>query len=267
MAFVPPAGYRSIRIRNDFPPILFGNRNLEIAMPLNATARRPGRDAGPLATQGQRPRLPLSQRIMLWLSAAQRSVDGLWVGSYRGENAEAALQRLEEALRLIKTCDRPRYNRLTRDLDRVWVRLTPWGSAHFDQSLWACILDERFVLAETTDAEMIAGAIVHEATHARLDRCGFGYEEDQRERIEAVCNRRMLAFARKLPDGHGVRAWAEANLAVEPSYYDDAASRERTLEGNLQILEEVKPRWLGRLILAIYKAGLRRAERRRLRRE
>jgi hypothetical protein len=28
MAFVPPAGCRSIRIRNDFPPIL-----LEIAMP------------------------------------------------------------------------------------------------------------------------------------------------------------------------------------------------------------------------------------------
>jgi hypothetical protein len=200
---------------------------------------------------------------MLWLSAAQRSVDGLWIGSYRDENAEAALQRVEEALRLIKTYDRPRYNRLRRDLDRVWVRLTPSGSAHFDQSLWACILDERFVLAETTDAEMIAGAIVHEATHARLDRCGFGYEEDRRERVEAICNRRMLAFARKLPDGHGVRAWAEANLAVDSSYYVDAASRERAREGNLQILQHLGPSSATRLASALIRWRMRRAERRR----
>ena len=202
---------------------------------------------------------------MLWLTAASRSVDGLWVGAYFVKNAEATLQRVEEALGLIKTYDRPRYDRLTRDLDRVWVRLTPSGSAHFDQSLWACVLDERFVLAETTDAEMIAGAIVHEATHARLDRCGFGYEEDQRERVEAICNRRMLAFARKLPDGHGVRAWAEANLAVDSSYYVDAALRERTQEGNLQLLQHLWPSWAAHLASPLIRWRMRRAERRRLR--
>ncbi|MFZ1104523.1 MAG: hypothetical protein WAN86_17020 [Hyphomicrobiaceae bacterium] len=200
---------------------------------------------------------------MLWLTAASRSVDGLWVGAYFQENAEATLRRVEEALGLIKTYDRPRYDRLTRDLERVWVRLTPSGSAHFDQSLWACILDERFVLAETTDAEMIAGAIVHEATHARLDRCGFRYEEDQRERVEAICNRRMLAFARKLPDGHGVRAWAEANLAVDTSYYVDAALRERAEEGNLQILQHLEPSWVARPASALIRWRMRRAERRR----
>jgi hypothetical protein len=110
---------------------------------------------------------------------------------------------------------------------------------------------------------MIAGAIVHEATHARLERCGFGYEEDQRERVETICNRRMLAFARKLPDGHGVRAWAEANLALDRSYYIDAASRERAQEGNLQILQHLGPSWAARLASALVRWRIRRAERRR----
>jgi hypothetical protein len=204
-------------------------------------------------------------RVALWLTADHKVIDGLWVGSYHGENAEAVLQRVEAALGLIKTWDRPRYNRLTRDLDRIWVRRIASGAGHLDHRLWACILDERFVLAESTDAEMIAGAIVHEAVHARLDRGGFDYEEDQRERVEAICNRRMLAFARKLPDGSGVRAWAEANLVPDPSYYAHAAINEREQAGALRLLEEVRPRWLARVVVAIFKAARRRAERRRLR--
>jgi hypothetical protein len=202
-------------------------------------------------------------RIALWLTADRKVIDGLWVGSYHGENAEAALQRVEAALALIKTWDRPRYGRLTRDLDRVWVRRIASGAGHLDQRLWACILDEGFVLDESTDAEMIAGAIVHEAAHARLDRVGFNYEEDQRERVEAICNRRMLAFARKLPDGSGVRAWAEANLAAHPSCYTDAAITEREQAGALRLLKEVRPRWLARLLAALFEAARRRVERRR----
>ena len=60
------------------------------------------------------------------------------------------------------------------------------------------MLDERFVTNPETTIERIASVIVHEATHARMERCGIGYAEDQRARIETVCFRRELAFAVRL---------------------------------------------------------------------
>jgi hypothetical protein len=48
------------------------------------------------------------------------------------------------------------------------------------------------VLAETSSAELIVAAIVHEATHARLSRRGIG--DDENACVEAVCLRRELAF-------------------------------------------------------------------------
>src|SRR6185503_13261504 len=127
------------------------------------------------------------------------------VGRHRTE-AERVLPRVEAALGLIKTHDRQRYDRIVADLDRVWVRLLTTYVAQFSPSWSACFLDERFVLGDTTDAAHIAAAIVHEATHARLWRCGFGYDEEVRQRVEAVCVRREVAFANKLPDGERIRA-------------------------------------------------------------
>jgi hypothetical protein len=195
---------------------------------------------------------------MLWLSAVQRPVDGLWVGSFFDENAGEALRRVEEALRLIRTYDRPRYDRLRRDLDRVWVRLLTAGVAQFSPALRACLIDERFVLAETTDATVLAAAIVHEATHARLWHCGIGYEEGRRQRVEAICIRRELAFARKLPDGRRVRAWAEAALAMSPSQWTDTAFRDRELEGKVRVLQHLERNWVARIVLAWHGWRLRR---------
>jgi hypothetical protein len=142
-----------------------------------------------VATENTEYRLRVSDRVMLWLSAG-RSIDGLWIGSYYQESAEPALRRVEEALCLIKTYDRPKYDRMSRDLDRVWVRLLTTGIAQFSPGLRACLLDERFVLADTTDAETVAAAIVHAATHARLWHRGFRYDEAVRQRVEGICMRR-----------------------------------------------------------------------------
>ncbi len=79
--------------------------------------------------QKQRPRL--LDRIELRLSTNKR-VDGLWVGTYEKE-PEAVLRRVEEALYLIKIYDRLRYDRLIRDLERVWVRVQPDSLASFKQ--------------------------------------------------------------------------------------------------------------------------------------
>ena len=195
-------------------------------------------------------RRSLIDRILLWMSSG-KDIDGLWVGSET--EAERVLPRVEAALGLIKTHDRQRYDRIVADLDRVWVRLLTTYVAQFSPSWSACFLDERFVLGETTDTAHIAAAIVHEATHARLWRCGFGYDEEVRQRVEAVCVRREVAFANKLPEGERIRAVAAEALALSPSYWTNVAAQERHYEGSLQALHYLRYDWLARPLLAILK--------------
>jgi hypothetical protein len=195
----------------------------------------------------------LTERVLLWISSGT-VIDGLWVGSE--VDAERVLPRVEDALSLIKTYDRARYDRMGRDLDRIWVRLLTSGAAQFSPRLWACMLDERFVTADTTDTAQLAAVIVHEATHARLWRYGFGYDEAERQRIEAICLRRELAFARTLPDGQGVRQAAEDVLAISPSYWTDAASSDRHIEGSVEALRHMGLGWAAPTLLAIRKLML-----------
>jgi hypothetical protein len=198
----------------------------------------------------QRP--TLVDRLELWLSTSKR-VDGLWLGTY-DEEAESALRRVEEALCLIKAHDRSRYDRLTRDLERIWVRLLPDALASFNGSLNACELDIRFVLAEKSIPEVVASTIVHEATHARLMCCGVGYEEELRVRVEAVCFRRELAFAEKLPNGEQVRERAEKmlELCASRDYWANTAFDDRYVQGAMEAARHVGlPSWLARAALAL----------------
>lgn len=211
----------------------------------------------------QRP--SLFNRFSLWMSASKR-VDGLWIGTLATE-PEAVLRRVEDALCQIKTYDRLRYNRIIRELERIWVMALTNPVGTFDQAVNACMLDPRFVMAETSSPEIIASVIVHEATHARLWRCGIGYEEGQRLRVEAVCLRRELAFAKKLPNGEDVRRSAESLLEwpALPEYLTDAAFAGREAEGGAEALKYLGiPAWLmwmlrtlSRTVLAFRAAGQR----------
>jgi len=173
-------------------------------------------------------------RLELWLSTA-KLVDGLWVGASFGCEPDTALPRVEAGLDLIRVHDRLRYHRLTRDLERIWVRPVPSYLAGFNAALRACELDSRFVLAETTSAELIAATIVHEATHARIDSFGVVYREELRARVERACLRREIAFAAKLPNGAAVREQAERTLTVcdSEAYWTDAAFAERLDQGHI----------------------------------
>ena len=185
----------------------------------------------------QRPkyRALLIERFELLFTPGRR-IDGLWIGAMK-DKGWPDLDRVEEALRLIKTHDRIRYNRLVRDLERVWVRLLPASAASFNPALKACQIDERFVRAETTSPELIASTIVHEGTHARLMRCGIGYEEEIRPRVEAVCVRREMAFAAKLPNGVPEREQAaDALAALPPDYLTNSAFSDRDRKGRAEAL-------------------------------
>jgi len=193
---------------------------------------------------------PLSDRVMLWLSSGKR-IDGLWVGTYLKTNAETVMRSIEEALRLIKVHDPRRYDRLRKDLTRIWVRLVPGALARYVPVLETCEVDERFVLAETSSPELIAAAIVHEATHARLWRRGIGYDEGRRARVEAACFRRELAFAAKLPNAERVRELARDALTIPPATWTDTAEWDRDAEGSTELLHHLgAPDWLVRILLA-----------------
>jgi hypothetical protein len=97
---------------------------------------------------------------MLWLSFGRR-IDHLWFGTYFQTNAGPVTRRVEEALRLIKSMIG------AATITRVWVRLVSGAVARYLPAMETCELDERFVLAQASSPELVAAAIVHEATHAR----------------------------------------------------------------------------------------------------
>jgi len=178
-----------------------------------------------------------------------RSIGGLWVGATKSEQAERCLNRVEKALNVIKQYDPLQYIRVLRYLDRVWVCLEPNARGCFRASLNACILDERYVLAEATTPEDLAATIVHEATHARIDHWGVEYSDvKERLRIEAVCMRRELAFSAKLPQSKPLQEQVDRKMewcAANPEYFSNASFYRRGIEGQIEALRYLRvPEWL-----------------------
>jgi hypothetical protein len=206
----------------------------------------------------KRRRARLIDKLQLWRSTSKR-IDGLWVGVFEPEPAPL-LQRVERALGLIKSYDRVRYVRLNQDIERVWVRLVPHALGTFNESIDTCELDSRFVRAETSTPEQIAAAIVHEATHARLLRRGIDYSPDLRPRVEAVCLRREIAFAARLPNGAQIRESAKRMLEScnADDDWSDAALDELYLKGSVEALRHLGvPNWVVRTLVAVRALRLR----------
>lgn len=197
----------------------------------------------------QKPPVRLIDRFEL-LGFRGRYIEGVWVGGL--DKQSPGWRAIEQALGLIKQHDPVRFNRLKRDLARVWVRILAGNEGEYNASLDACTLDDRFLLAQAPHPERIAAAIVHEATHARLWNSGIGYEEPIRIRVEAVCFKRERAFAARLPDGEEIRARAEAKLAYYTfETWTNAALSARHEAGAAQALRDLgQPEWLIRSTFA-----------------
>jgi hypothetical protein len=163
-----------------------------------------------------------------------RDIDGIWIGSWR---TPEDLRRIEDALLLIKQHSRIHYSRVIHNLARIWVRVLTGARAEYDDSLKACVLDERYVASASV--EQLAATIVHETTHARLARCGFESKEAMRSRIEAVCVRRERDLAIKLPDSaelqHEIARILEWCLA-NPEGFSNKQFRERNNQGAIDAL-------------------------------
>jgi hypothetical protein len=172
---------------------------------------------------------------------------------------QPGLRRVEAALRLIKDHDPLNYARTISNLERIWVHLIPNALAHYDPLLSACVIDERFVLPETTTLERIASTIVHEATHARLERWGIDYDDERaRSRIEAICLRRELKFVGKF--AHSAPLQEEISRTLEwcvgdDDYFSNLRFQQRHEQGEDEIFRYVGiPAWLIRLALKLQAA-------------
>ncbi len=108
----------------------------------------------------------------------------------------------------------------------------------------------------------IASVLVHEATHARLDHCGFGYDEAERDRIEKVCLRREMAFAKRVP-GATLDGRVEETLAHERDYSDASLDEMAVADGRKQLAELGTPRWIIEAAVAFRRWRTRRLSRRR----
>ncbi|MBO0763938.1 MAG: hypothetical protein J2P50_05035 [Hyphomicrobiaceae bacterium] len=116
-------------------------------------------------------------------------------------------------------------------------------------------------MAKLSSPQIIAATIVHEATHARLQRCGIGYDEERRSRIEAICFRREAALAMKLPNGGSVRETAERQLArcATSDFWTDAAFDTRFPDSAAEALRYLgAPEWLVRLLVRRWRRRQRR---------
>jgi hypothetical protein len=196
--------------------------------------------------------------------AESRLVDGFWVGvsNVSDQSAAVILERVEDALRMIRTHDPRRYQRVRRDLDRIWVRVQIAGNRGlYNSALRACELDLRYLIRSEVQPTDIASTIVHEATHARLYR--LGYPESLRVRIEAACRRQEQAFSERLPplQGERVRERLQRMDGVTAEFWSDATFRRDYEVGVRETLRYVGiPRWSLPLFYAV-RNGVRRLRR------
>jgi hypothetical protein len=190
-------------------------------------------------------------RILDWLAikvSDKRTVDGMLIVCDADKGGRDA-DRVAAALQLIQKFDPARYRRVIRDLKQIWITTIPGAAGRFVKSTSTCELDERFVLGENTVTEHVAGAIVHEATHARLDQLGIGYEEKLRDRVEQVCMGRELAFAAKLPDGSRIRQWVEFRQNQPSDYSDVALDASQIQSARAALLHLKTPSWFANVVV------------------
>jgi ankyrin repeat protein len=172
-------------------------------------------------------------RRLVFALSSRRSFYDLTVGVLwlSDDQRMRAFSILERALKLIADHDPRRFRIMTRDLKRILVGLFPGARGRYVAALDLCLLDSEFVLSPETTPAKVACVIVHEATHARLRRLGFGYTESERTRIERTCERAEVAFACKLSDADGLLDEARKELEqVRASAYTNEALRRDHIE-------------------------------------
>ncbi|PZM15591.1 hypothetical protein [Rhizobium tubonense] len=152
-------------------------------------------------------------------------VDGVWIGVFSDGDQHEVLSRVQGALALIKRHDANRYERVIASFDRIWISYLFGAVGRYLPEQKRCQLDPLFVLS--SPIEFIASTIVHEATHARLFNVGIPYSFENRHRVEKVCIRQEMLFARRIPEAEELRKRISEKLLLDPEVWSKETSAER----------------------------------------
>jgi hypothetical protein len=126
---------------------------------------------------------------------------GLRIVALTAADAEPLIAKITGALSLIAEVDPRRFARMQGDVDQIVVMpLNDEGGSYVQRSR-TCYLSDGFVTARSDLT--IAFVLVHEATHARIERAGVRQWRDRKARYERICVAAELAFASRLaPSTH-----------------------------------------------------------------
>ena len=157
---------------------------------------------------------------------------------------QIASKRLTEAIGLVRLHSPRACRNLASLVDGIVVFGAAGPLASWFDDVGLLILSEQYVLAPDTVSGELATTIVHELTHAWLDRLGIPYNSGNRARVERTCARAERDFAVRLLEPGRAVARAEAQLAApDISFSDDAYTQRK-----VRYLQELGvPRWLIRL--------------------
>ena len=144
-----------------------------------------------------------------WLerSAPQQVVDGLFLVDPHGDSdSESRFATLQEALRLIEYYDPLRYRSLKRYIRRIIVDDSIPARAMYFLGTGVCVIRPDLL---GSGRATIASALVHETTHARLDRLGVRQSPDRHARIESLCMSQEIDFVSHFPQTPELKQWMQ----------------------------------------------------------
>jgi hypothetical protein len=190
-------------------------------------------------------------RLMFAISRKHHRDDIAIAMLFPDKNCPADFSKIDQALCLISEFDSRRYHQIKHDVKRIWISAAPGYCAQWMDELQTCILDQNYFCRPDVSASEIALTIVHEATHARLFKLKIGYTEDIRKRVERICIKSEIAFAKRLPDGEKLVEMAESRLQRSENHsWTNAEFQQRELDTLAELCKET---WLARILYRIVK--------------
>jgi hypothetical protein len=159
------------------------------------------------------------------------------------DDRQLVFQKVCEGIALIAQYNPVRLAQIRRDLRGVRIDHCD-GVAQYRHKTRLCLLDFHYVMGQEVTPAHVAASIIHEATHARLMKAGFGYEIERRARIERLCFKAEKAFGSRVPDGKAIVEEAQAQMERDPDVWTDQAILDRRVT---KLRKLGVPEWVIRL--------------------
>jgi len=150
----------------------------------------------------------------------------IWDDAIEGE----ALSKISAALDVIAATSPEHIARLPDLVHSITVIRLPTALGAWRSDLRAIVLDRDFVLEADTTPAYLASVIVHEMTHARLERAGLGCKGTRKLRCERVCllaERNFLARMRDAEERERLEEINQRYLMAPPEFWSEAATAAR----------------------------------------